>query len=191
VSLFGGGRVVAAALRGRVLERLGAEAEWTEGDHDDDFICWTAGPATTFFCVEDGPDDAPDLGVLRVFTPVAMVGDVTAALEGCGALNTWATTNRWIVAPGTREGTDGERLSIACSFVVGPHNMADLEAFAAWCVREQIATATAKITSDLAEQLGGRPCILDRADGAHRETGKWSEVVDHYRRRQLNERKAW
>jgi hypothetical protein len=49
---------------GRVLQRLGAEPEWTEGDHDDDSICWTAGPATTFFCVENGPDDTPDLRVL-------------------------------------------------------------------------------------------------------------------------------
>jgi hypothetical protein len=39
------------------------------------------------------------------------------------------------------------------STFIGPHNVAGLAAFAAWCVREQIATATAKITSDLAERL--------------------------------------
>src|ERR1700761_9467012 len=89
VSLFGGGRVAAIALRRGVLERLGAEPEWTDGDHDDNVICWTAGPGTTFFGVGDGPDGAPDLGVLRVFTPVATVGDMEEALEWCGALNTW------------------------------------------------------------------------------------------------------
>ncbi len=63
---------------------------------------------------------------------------------------------------------------------MGPHNVAVLEAFAAWCVREQVAAATAKITSEPAEQLGGRPCILDQADGAYRAAGDWSEVVYHY-----------
>jgi hypothetical protein len=182
VSLFGGGRVAAIVLRRGVLGRLGAEPEWSDGNHDDNVIRWTSGPATTFFCVEDGPDGAPDLGVLRVFTPVATVGDMEAALEWCGALNTWATTNRWMIAPGPDEDTDGEMLWIACSFVAGPHNVADLEAFAAWCVGEQIAAATAKITSDLAEQLGGRPYILSQADGAYRESGDWSEVVHHYER---------
>ncbi len=63
VSLFGNSRVAAIGLRGRVLERLGDEPEWTEGDYDDDFICWTAGPAATFSCVVDGPDGVPDLQV--------------------------------------------------------------------------------------------------------------------------------
>jgi hypothetical protein len=32
---------------GRVPEHLGAETEWIEGDQKEDFLCWTAGPATT------------------------------------------------------------------------------------------------------------------------------------------------
>ena len=78
--MFGRGRIAASALRGRVLECLGAEPEWTGGDHECDLVCWTAGPATTFLYVEDGPGDTPDLGVLRVVTPVATVGDRDAAL---------------------------------------------------------------------------------------------------------------
>ena len=32
--MFGTGLVAAAELRRRILERLGAEPEWTEGDHE-------------------------------------------------------------------------------------------------------------------------------------------------------------
>jgi hypothetical protein len=39
VKLFGSGRVAAIVPRGRVLERLGAEPKWTDGDHDDNLIC--------------------------------------------------------------------------------------------------------------------------------------------------------
>src|ERR1700683_2016239 len=122
VSLFGSGRVAAIALRGSVLERLGAEPEWTSGDHDDTVIGWAAGPATTFFCVEDGPDGAPDLGVLRVFTPVATVGDAEAAHKRCNTLNTYSTTSRWMIAPGSYEYAGAEVISLGCSFVVGAHN---------------------------------------------------------------------
>ena len=180
MSTFGSGQVAATALRGRVLERLSAELEWTDGDGDDDFVSWTAGPATTFFCVEDGPDGAPDLGVFRVFTPVATVGDVEAALTRCNTLNSYATTNRWMIAPGSYEDADAEMIWIGCSFVVGPHNQAALETFVTWCVQEQIATATAGMTSGLAEQLGGKPCILENADAQHREENDWNEVVRHY-----------
>jgi hypothetical protein len=179
LSRFGGGQVAATALRGRVLERLGAELEWTVGDHDDSFVSWTAGPATTFFCVEDGPDGAPDLGVFRVFTPVATVGDVAAALTRCNTLNAYATTNRWMIAPGSYEDAEAEMIWIGCSFVVGPHNQAALETFVTRCVQEQIATATAGMTSGLAEQLGGKPCILENEDDRHREETGWSEVVRH------------
>jgi hypothetical protein len=180
MSRFGSGQVAATALRGRVLERLGAEPEWTDGDHDDKFVCWTAGPATTFFCVEDGPDGAPDLGVFRVFTPVATVGDAAAALTRCNTLNSYATTNRWMIAPGSYEDAAAEMIWIGCSFVVGPHNQAALETFVTWCVQEQIATATAGMTSGLAEQLGGKPCLLENEDDRHREETAWNEVVRHY-----------
>lgn len=183
VSLFGGGRVAAIALRGRVLQCLGAEPEWTEGDHDDYAIRWTAGPATTFLCVENGPDDAPDLAVLRVVSPVATVGDVATALGCCNMLNTHATTNRWMITPGSYDGVDGALLLIGCSFVVGAHNRTDLEAFVTWCVREQIATAAEKMTSDLARRLGGRPCVgIGRPGAACRDPADWNEVVRHYDR---------
>ena len=182
MSLFGGGRVAAIALRGGVLDRLDAEPEWTDGDHDDTVICWAAGPATTFFCVEDGPDGAPDLGVLRVFTPVATVGDAEAAHKRCNTLNTYATTSRWMIAPGSYEDTDAEVISLGCSFVVGPHNQAALETFVTWCAREQIATATAAMTSGLAEHLGGKPCILDHVNASYRGAREWPEVVRHYQR---------
>jgi hypothetical protein len=182
VSLFGAGRVAAITLRGGVLERLGAEAEWTNGDHGDTVICWAAGPATTFFCVEDGPDGAPDLGVLRVFTPVAGVGDAEGAHKRCNALNTYATTSRWMIAPGSYEDADAEVISLGCSFVVGPHNQAALETFVTWCAREQIATATAAMTNGLAELLGGKPRIPDQVNAPYREARVWHEVVRHYQR---------
>ena len=68
MSLFGTGRIAAITLRQRILERLGAEPEWITGDPRDNVIGWMASPLTTFLQVEDGPDDAPNLAVLRVMT---------------------------------------------------------------------------------------------------------------------------
>ena len=180
MSLFGGGLAAAAALRGRVLELLGAEPEWTDGDDDSAVIYWTSGPVTTFFCVEAGPDDAPDLGVLRVMTPVATVGDRDFALGFCNELNLYATTNRWTIAPG-HDAT--EILRVSCSFVVGPHSQAALQGFALWCVREQVAAATAKMTSDVADLVKGKPCLFSGHEGGpYRKAGDWHEVVYHYNR---------
>ena len=180
VSEFGEGRPAAASLRDWVLEDLGAEPEWTAGDSTQELVRWTSGPATTFFAVDDGPGDTTDLGVLRVFTPVATVGDRAAALKRAAQLNASAATNRWKVEPGSYGGVDGELLIIACSFVVGPHNWDELRAFVAWCVAEQVATATAKITGYLAAQIGGKPCVVSAHEtGRNREIGDWSDATFH------------
>jgi hypothetical protein len=183
MGLFGNGLPAAAALRGRILELLGAEAEWTEGDRDSAEIRWMSGPVTTFFCVEPGAEATPDLGVLRVVTPVATVGDMAFALEQCDMLNLYTTTNRWTLTPARFDGEDTEVLQVSCAFVVGPHNQQALEGFALWCVREQVAAATAKMTGDIAELLGGKPCLFsDPEGGPHRIADEWHEVVYHYDR---------
>ena len=178
---YNAGRELAASLRDLVLQDLGAEAEWTAGDSHAQSVLWTSGPVTTVFAVDDGPDEAPDLGVLRIFTNVATVGNREAALNRAARLNVSATTSRWRVAPGSYGGAAGELLSIACSFVVGPHNWGDLAAFVAWCAAEQIATATAKITGYLPQQVGGKPCVQSvHETGRNREVGDWNDVAYHY-----------
>lgn len=181
MNLFGDGRMAAAALRARVLQRLGAEPEWTNGDTEDVFIRWTAGPATTFLAVTDGPDDAPDLGVFWIFTPVATVGDtpedMAAALSWCSRMNSYATSNRWAVRPMRLGDQECEVLQVCCSFVVGPGNRAGLESFAAWSVREQIAAAVSQMRSDAIEIFHGDLCVF----GAQEEWREdWHEAARYY-----------
>jgi hypothetical protein len=68
VSLFSGGRV-SRALRIRVLERLGAEPEWTEGDLDASVVSWKSGLPSTFFRVYAAAPGTPDPGVPEILTP--------------------------------------------------------------------------------------------------------------------------
>src|ERR1700733_4091127 len=117
--MFGTGLVAAAELRRQILERLGAEPEWTEGDHDSVEMRWTSGPVTTFFTVEPGAEATPDLGVLRVTSPVAAVGDRRLGLQQCLVLNMAAMTHRWTIGPTVLD-PDTEILQVSCSFVVGP-----------------------------------------------------------------------
>ena len=157
VSLFGGGQMAAAALRGRILERLGAEPKWMTGTHDSPEIVWNSGLATTMFEVAEGAASTPDLGVLRVYTPVAAARNGDAARDVCAELNASTATVRWSVAreqgPG---GNDYDEVQVSCAFVVGPHNQDTLESFALWCVREQIAVVTAHIhCGDVAEAVSG------------------------------------
>ena len=183
IELSAGGLRAAISLRAGVLRRLGAEPEWMAGDSGAQLVSWTAGLATTFFEVAAGPADAPGLGVLRVCTPVVNVGDMEVALSRCAALNTGATTSRWLIAPGRYDGEECEQLSIDCSFVVGAHSQEDLESFAAWCVSEQIATAAAQLNGDLAFQLSGTPCIQSVHETApYRTPAEWNPVVRHYER---------
>ena len=144
MGVFGSGTAAAMALRARVLELIeaGAGADSAEADHHDDVISWTSGPVTTHFRVYGGPDDAPDLGVLAVVTPVAGFDDQAQALADCAARNTWATTSRWTVVPD--EG--GGIIQLSCSFVVSAESQYELAAFVACCVRDQVATATREIT---------------------------------------------
>jgi hypothetical protein len=86
VSLFSGGRV-SAALRSRVLERLGAEPEWTEGGPDASVVSWKSGLSSMFFCVYAAAPGTPDLGVPEILTPVAWVCDASAARQLCYDLN--------------------------------------------------------------------------------------------------------
>jgi hypothetical protein len=181
VSTFGTGLVTAAQLRRRILVRLGAEPEWTEGDDDSAEMRWTSGPVTTFFTVEPGAEATPDLGVLRVTSLVATVGDRGLGLLQCHVLNLVAMTHRWTIAP-TGLDTDTEILQVSCSFVVGQHNVASLEEFALWCVREQIAIATAKLTNYIAQDIGGLPVRIPvHETGDYRDDpDDWHEVVYHY-----------
>jgi hypothetical protein len=179
--MFGTGLVAAAELRSRILKRLGAEPEWTEGDHDSAEMRWTSGPVTTFFTVEPGAEATPDLGVLRVTSLVATVGDRGLGLLQCHVLNMLAMTHRWTIAP-TSLDPDTEILQVSCSFVVGQHNVASLEEFALWCVREQIAIATAKLTNYIAEDIGGLPVRIPGHEGGdyRDDPDDWHEVVYHY-----------
>ena len=166
MSLFGTGRIAAITLRQRILERLGAEPEWITGDPGDNVIGWMASPLTTFLQVEDGPDDAPNLAVLRVMTPFAEVGDLDAALKMANEKNSYAAASRWVVYPIPRDGQeDLQQLRVTSSFVVGPHNLASLEAFVAWAVKEQIAVATSELNPDIMQELRGEPWLLTGPDG--------------------------
>jgi len=183
LSMFGTGLVAAAILRRRILDRLGAEPEWTEGDHNSADMRWTSGPVTTFFTVEPGAEATPDLGVLRVTSLVATVGDRGLGLLQCHVLNMVAMTHRWTIAP-TGLDPDTEILQVSCSFVVGQDNVASLEEFALWCVREQIAIATAKLTNDIADDIRGLPVLIPghRGGDYRDDADDWHEVVYHYDR---------
>jgi hypothetical protein len=98
MTTFGGGRAAAATLRARILEFLGAEAEWMTGDHRDRVMTWTSGPVRTIFEVREGAANTPDLGVLRIWTPVAQIGNAAFARTLCNSLNLYTTTNRWTAA---------------------------------------------------------------------------------------------
>ena len=146
--LFGSGRFAAAALRARLLELLGAEREWMLGEHDSPGIVWSSGLATTVFEVTEGAAATPDLGVLRVYTPVATARNGNAARDVCSELNESTATARWSVArERDADGSYYDEVQVSFAFVVGPHNQDTLESFALWCVREQIAVATSHIRS--------------------------------------------
>ena len=104
----------------------------------------------------EGAAGTPDLGVLRVYTPVAARG--TATPPGTCA---WSSTRHRDspLVGGARARPRREyydEVQVSCAFVVGPHNQDTLESFALWCVREQIAVATAHIHSgDVAEAVAG------------------------------------
>lgn len=153
MSLFGSGVSAAVALRARILDRIGAEEAWTKTSEELGLVAWMSGPVATFFRVSHGADDTPDLGILRIVTPVAAVGDIEAALSQCDRLNRAATTSRWTIAG---DGLGAEVLAATCGFVVGPHNVDALEGFALWCVREQVAVATAAIAGGIVSLVGAR-----------------------------------
>jgi hypothetical protein len=98
-----------------------------------------AGPAATFFHTDLGSQDAPDLAVLRILTPVAVAADRTAARWDADQLNRLATVSRRVFVMTGRD--DEQAFALACSFVVGPHNLGEPTGFAVWCAREQIAAA--------------------------------------------------
>ena len=179
MTTFGGGRVAAATLRARVLEFLGAEPEWITGDHRDGIMTWTSGPVTTIFEVQEGAASTPDLGVLRIWTPVAQIGNAASARTLCNSLNLYTTTNRWTAASTWFE-PDAEVLQVSCAFVVSSRSAAVLEDFALSCVREQIAIATAKMTNSIADLVDGAPCRFVGASGTFRD--EWHEDVYYYDR---------
>ncbi|HEY1702325.1 MAG TPA: hypothetical protein VGG75_21675 [Trebonia sp.] len=143
MSLFGNGLSAAVALRVRILERLGAtdaaEEPWATSSPDLDLVAWMSGPVATFFRVDHGGESTPDLGTLKVLTPVAVVENREVAQCHCDRLNReQATASRWIISD---DGLGTQTLGATCTFVVGPHNVEALTGFALWCVREQIAAA--------------------------------------------------
>ena len=109
------------------------------------------------FEVTEGADGTPDLGVLRVCTPIASAGNGNTARDVCLELNASTATARWSVArEPDSDGSYYDEVQVSCAFVVGPHNQDTLESFALWCVREQIGAATAHIHSgDVAEAVAG------------------------------------
>jgi hypothetical protein len=173
------------ALRRRILDLLGAEPQWLTGDDDATEIAWKSGPAVTFFHVTAGTPDRRDVGVLRVSTPVARAGNSAAARDLCLGLNTYVTTSRWTVAPvggGGGASPDGaEEVELGCAFVVGQDSLADLEGFALWCVREQVAYATVQMWNGLvAKEVAGRACHYQGFPGGERDDpGSWHPVTHH------------
>ena len=151
MSLFGSGLSAAVALRARILDRIGAEEEWTRTSEELSLIVWMSGPVATYFRVDHGAGDTPDLGILRIWTPVGAIGDLEAAWWQCDRLNRTATTSRWAVVPNS---LDAPVLGATCAFVVGPHNVDALEGLALWCVREQVAVATAAVADGIASLVG-------------------------------------
>ena len=151
------GWFAAAALRARLLRSLGAEPQWLIGGHDAEQIVWRSGPATTAFEVAEGTAGTPDLGVLHVYTLVAAGEDGEDARTVCAQLNAHTGTARWSVAREQNpDGSYSHEVQVSCAFVAGPQISAALESFALWCVREQIATATAHIRSrDVATAISG------------------------------------
>ena len=165
MGLFGQGLSAAMELRERILRALGAEEEWLARG-DDGSVVWLTGLAATFFQVNPGFVDTPDLGLLMIYTPVAIVADIEAAFHDCDQLNRQAMVSRWLFLR-TGRANDEVALAPMCSFVVGPHNIDELTAFATWCVREQIVTATAALDAGIAKKVGdGTPYrwgpVLDR-----------------------------
>ncbi len=173
--MFGNGLAAAAGLRARVLELLGAEPEWIDGEHEHTQMIWKPGLPTTFFTIRPASEETPDLGVLRVETPVAAAEDEAAALEYCAT--TGALSNRWaVVARGDALGS----MQLSCSFVVGPHNVDALAGYAAWCVREQVAQASAALWNDVIGQVNGGHWSFPQFEGRDRDDpAAWNEAVRH------------
>ena len=96
-SLFSSGLSKATSLRGRLLEALGAESEWTVGTDDSPDVVWLAGPVPTFLSVQAGGALTPGLAVLTVRTRCAWVEDVDIARSEVEYLNAHTTLNRWVV----------------------------------------------------------------------------------------------
>lgn len=149
---FGRGLSAAMELRERILRALGAEKEWLER-RDDGSVVWLTGLLATFFEVSPGFADTPDLGVLTIYTPVAIAGDIEAAFHDCDQLNRQAMVSRWLFV---RTGCANDEVALAamCSFVIGPRNVDALTAFAIWCVREQIVTAVGALDAGIADKAG-------------------------------------
>lgn len=173
--MFGNGMGAAAALRARVLKLLGAEPEWIDGEHEHTQMIWKPGLPTTFFFVQPASDETPDLGVLRVETPLVAAEDEAAALKYCATAGELA--NRWAVV--SREDSLGS-MQLSCSFVVGPHNVDALTGYAAWCVREQVAQASAALWNDVIGQVNGGNWIFPQFEGRdRRDPEAWNEAVRH------------
>ena len=176
MSLFGTGLSAAVALRARILERLGAEDEWVHSSEELSLVAWMSGPVATFFRVADGDDGTPDLGILRIVTPVATIRDPDeAAQRECDRLNRAATTSRWTI---NDDGLGAEVLAATCAFVVGPHNVDALEGFALWCVREQIALATAAVADGIVSLVNADASVEDPGAGEDLLNASASASVD-------------
>lgn len=174
MSQSGSGTAAAVALRRRILDLLGTEPQWLTGGDDATEIAWKSGPAVTFFHVTPGMPDRRDVGVLRISTPVARTTDSAAARDLCLGFNTYNTTNRWTVVParggGEASGDEAVEVEVSCAFVVGPDSPADLESFALWCMREQVAYATTQMWSGyIAEEVAGQECHYGGFPGGERD----------------------
>jgi metal-dependent amidase/aminoacylase/carboxypeptidase family protein len=88
---------------GRVPEHLGAETEWIEGDQKEDFLCWTAGPATTVtveFTGLAGHAGMPH----RAVDPIVSVASFVLQIQAMIARSFDPTTGGVVVTFGTISG---------------------------------------------------------------------------------------
>jgi hypothetical protein len=171
---------LAAALETRawLLDQLGAEEDWLVGDPDQTTISWLPSALATRFSVTVAGAASPALAMLRIATPVTAFGDKANAQLQCADLNLYTTTNRW-----TLEQSDDNlpaHLLVSCTFVLGPHNAREIAPFILFCVREQIATASAKLAHEIADLLKGEPIVFKGPGGTIRPWAEWNRATYHY-----------
>ncbi len=172
------GLVTALETRAWLFGQLNAEEDWLVGDPDQTTISWLPSALATRFSVTAAGPASPALAILRIATPVTAFGDKANAQLWCDDLNLYTTTNRWML----EEADDSlpAHLLVSCAFVLGPHNARELAPFILFCTQEQIAIASAKLVSEIADLLKGEPIVFKGPRGTIRPWAEWNRAVYHY-----------